>query len=277
MKGYLIDLDGTLYRGNEPIPHAAAFIANLHRNQLPYLLVTNNSSRTSEQVSLHLAELGIDVPPGFIYTSSQAAAQYLLEHPENPERSEYAERRRVAVIGETGLKTALEAAGFELTEDNPETLVQGIDRDFTYAKLTAAVNHLRAGALYVLTNPDHMLPSGPGFMPGAGSLAAAITTASGVQPVIIGKPSPIIMNYAIRKLGLAASDVWVIGDNADTDIKGGELAGCKTALVLTGVATSDNVKEQLSRAGVQPHLICKDLHEFSLEVFGNSYRPPSSL
>jgi 4-nitrophenyl phosphatase len=257
MNGFLIDLDGTLYRGNEAIPYADAFIRKLLTDRLLFLLVTNNSSRTPEQVAHHLAELGIMVPSDYIYTSSQAAAQYLQEQRAN---------RRVAVIGEIGLRSAFEDAGFELTEEQPNTVVQGIDRDFTYAKLTAAVAHLRAGARYVLTNPDHLLPSHTGFMPGAGSLAASITAASGVEPVIIGKPSPIIMNYAIRKLGLAAEDVWVIGDNVSTDIRGGALAGCKTALVLTGISSSENVKEQIALAGVKPDLICKDLNEFSLAV-----------
>lgn len=257
MQGFLIDLDGTLYRGNEVIPYAQAFIAKLVMDQLPFLLVTNNSSRTPEQVSNHLRELGITVSPESIYTSSGAAVQYIQEHQA---------ARRVAVIGEAGLRSTLTDSGFILTEDQPEILVQGIDREFTYAKLTAAVRFLSAGASFVLTNPDLLLPSHTGLLPGAGSIAASITAASGVSPVIIGKPSPIIMNYAIRKLGLAAENVWVIGDNILTDIQGGALAGCKTALVLTGVATPDNVIDQLARTDVKPDLICNDLQQFTLEV-----------
>lgn len=170
MKGFLIDLDGTLYRGGEPIPYAADFIRLLQRSELPYLLVTNNSSRTPEQVAEHLQKLGIDVPAASVFTSSQAAAQYIGERQTG---------RRVHMIGEAGLRLALEQAGFELTEETPDYVVQGIDRSFSYAKLAAAVRHLSGGATYVLTNPDHMLPSDGGLMPGAGSLAAAIRTASG--------------------------------------------------------------------------------------------------
>jgi 4-nitrophenyl phosphatase len=253
MNGFLIDLDGTLYRGNEAIHHADTFIRWLLDHNLPFLLVTNNSSRTPEQVADHLRELGIHVPSEFIYTSSIAAAHYLREQQAG---------HRVAVIGEYGLTIALEEAGFELTEHNPSTVVQGIDRDFNYAKLTAAVRHLSKGARYVLTNPDLLLPSHTGLMPGAGSLGAAIAAASGVQPVIIGKPSPIIMNYAIQRLGVPSEHVWVIGDNAATDIRGGVIAGCKTALVLTGVATPSNVEEHLAAADVRPDLICSDLFEF---------------
>lgn len=251
--GFLIDLDGTLYRGHEPIPHAAAFIRMLNDKGLPYLLVTNNSSRTSEQVAEHMRELGIDVPAAAVYTSSQAAAQYLTEQRQGD---------RVHMIGEAGLQIALEAAGFLLNEGTPDYVVQGIDRSFTYAKLTEAVRHLHGGATFVVTNPDRMLPSDGGLLPGAGSLAASITAASGVEPVVIGKPSPIIMAYAIERLGLPAADVWVIGDNAATDIRGGHVAGCRTALVLTGVATAANVHEQLASAGVTPDLICEDLQDF---------------
>jgi 4-nitrophenyl phosphatase len=253
MKGFLIDLDGTLYRGHEPIPHAAAFIQWLQQHHMPYLLVTNNSSRTPEQVAEHLQEFGIEVPAAAVYTSSQAAAQYLTEQRGGC---------RVHMVGEAGLRIALEASGFALDVTTPDYVVQGIDRSFTYGKLTEAVRHLKVGATYVLTNPDRMLPSDGGLMPGAGSLAAAITAASGVEPVVIGKPSPIIMAYAIERLGLPAADVWVIGDNVHTDILGGRLAGCRTALVLTGVATADNVQEQLASADVTPDLICDDLKHF---------------
>ncbi len=255
--GFLIDLDGTLYRGREPIPHAAEFIRFLQDAALPYLLVTNNSSRSPEQVAEHLQELGIEVPAAAVYTSSQAAAQYMQEQRQG---------NRVHMIGEAGLQNALEAAGFLLDAQTPDYVVQGIDRSFTYAKLTEAARHLHKGAAYVLTNPDRLLPSDGGLMPGAGTLAAAITAATGVQPVIIGKPSPIIMAYAIERLGLPAADVWVIGDNAATDIRGGLEAGCRTALVLTGVATSANVQDQLAAAGVTPDLIAADLRELLTRI-----------
>jgi 4-nitrophenyl phosphatase len=256
--GFIIDLDGTLYRGNEVIPYAHAFIQKLLIDHLPFLLVTNNSSRTPEQVAGHLAQLGIEVSPAYIYTSSQAAAQYLQEQQGG---------RQVAVIGEVGLTSALADAGFVLTEDEPDTLVQGIDREFNYTKLTAAVRYLSAGARYVVTNPDLLLPSHTGLMPGAGAITASIQAASGMEPVVIGKPSPIIMNYAIKKLGLPAKDVWVIGDNVSTDILGGAIAGCKTALILTGITTPDNMEDHLERAGVKPDLTCHDLQDFTLEVF----------
>ncbi|RTE02227.1 TIGR01457 family HAD-type hydrolase [Paenibacillus whitsoniae] len=258
MKGFLIDLDGTLYRGHERIPGAAEFIQWLQDAQLPYLLVTNNSSRTPEAVAEHLQGLGIAVPAAAVYTSAQAAAQYLTEQ---------GRARSVHMIGEAGLQLALEEAGFAVGGTTVcDYVVQGIDRSFSYAKLTEAVRQLAGGAAYVLTNPDRLLPSDGGLMPGAGTLAAAITAASGVEPVVIGKPSPIIMAYAIERLGLPAADVWVIGDNVHTDIRGGAVAGCLTALVLTGVATPDNVEAQLASAGVTPDRVCRDLFDFIEQV-----------
>ncbi|UJF32149.1 TIGR01457 family HAD-type hydrolase [Paenibacillus hexagrammi] len=257
MNGFLIDLDGTLYRGHDPIPYAKEFIELLNRRELPYLLVTNNSSRTPQQVAEHLKGLGMEVSADAVYTSSQAAAHYMAQQQSG---------RRVHMIGEAGLQIALEAAGFLLSEETPDYVVQGIDRSFSYAKLTDAVRHIKGGATYVLTNPDHLLPSDGGLMPGAGSIAASIRTATGVEPVVIGKPSPIIMAYAIERLGLPADQVWVIGDNAATDIRGGAMAGCLTALVLTGVATADNVQEQLALAGVTPDLVCDNLRSFALQL-----------
>lgn len=254
MNGFLIDLDGTLHRGKEPIPHADSFIALLQSKGLPFLLVTNNSSRTPEQVARHLLTFNIRVTPDNIYTSAQAAAEHM---------SRLHAGKNVYMIGETGLYSALEQSGFRFTENEPAFVVQGIDREFSYSKLAKAVQLIRSGAVFVQTNPDLLLPSDGGFIPGAGSIAASIIAASGAEPILIGKPSPIIMNGAMERLGLDAKDVWVIGDNAATDIRGGAAAGCRNALVLTGVATPDNVQEQLALADVIPDLICPDLQDFA--------------
>lgn len=258
MKGFIIDLDGTLHRGREPIPYADAFIKLLKAKGLPFLLVTNNSSRTPEQAAHHLLSFDIEVTPDHIYTSAQAAAAYMKEQQKGT---------RAYVIGEAGLLTAIEEAGFTMTEDNPDYVVQGIDRQFHYDKLATAVRLIRAGAAFVQTNPDLLLPSDGGLVPGAGTIAASILAGSGAEPVLIGKPSPIIMKGAIERLGLSAKDVWVIGDNAATDIRGGAASGCLTALVLTGVATADNVQEEMTRAGVAPDLICADLKDFAARIF----------
>jgi 4-nitrophenyl phosphatase len=257
MTGFLIDLDGTLHRGKEPIPYADTFIKLLQAREIPFLLVTNNSSRTPEQVAHHLLNFGIEVTAEDIYTSAQAASAHL---------SELQNGNKVYMIGETGLHTALEESGLILTDVCPDYVVQGIDREFNYTKLAAAVGFILEGARFVQTNPDLLLPSDHGFIPGAGSIAASIVAATRVEPILIGKPSPIIMKGAIRRLGLSAKEVWVVGDNAATDIRGGAVAGCLTAMVLTGVATAHNVQEQITRAGVTPDLICTDLQELAAKV-----------
>src|SRR5690606_5726372 len=129
------------------------------------------------------------------------------------------------------------------------------------------VQFIRDGAAYVQTNPDLLLPTDGGFIPGAGSIGAAIQAASGAVPVVIGKPSTIIMNDAISLLGLPAERIWVVGDNVSTDIKAGVMAGCRTALPLTGLTTRDNLEEMLERAGVTPDLTGDDLASLLDDIF----------
>ncbi|TVY09016.1 HAD-IIA family hydrolase [Paenibacillus cremeus] len=264
MPGFLLDLDGTLYSGDRPIPYAAEFIQWLRDKQYPFLFLTNNSSRTPEQVAAHLVHTGIEAKADEVLTSSQAAALYM--------KDAGLAGGPVFCIGETGLRQALAEAGFELLpEDAPAeqaavAVVQGIDRSFTYSKLMSAVRHVRRGATFVLTNPDHLLPWNGELTPGAGSIAASIERSSETAPVVIGKPSPIIMRFAIAKLGLAASDIWAVGDNLNTDIRGGVDAGCRSALVLTGLADESNYAEQIERTGVQPEVVCKHLMELAAHI-----------
>ncbi|WP_282941019.1 TIGR01457 family HAD-type hydrolase [Paenibacillus sp. RC67] len=255
MPGFLLDLDGTLYHGDKPIPGAASFIQWLREQGYPYLYVTNNSSRTPEQVAAHLGQVGIDAKPEEVLTSSQAAAMYMKEQNKG---------NKVYLIGEAGLEKAMQDAGFESVTDGPaDFVVQGIDRSFNYEKLAAAVSLIRSGAGFVMTNPDHLLPWNNELRPGAGSIGASIERASQTEPVVIGKPSPIIMNYAIRKLNLSPDQIWVVGDNLLTDIRGGIAAQCRTALVLTGLINRDTLQEQLALTGVQPELVCDTLMDLS--------------
>jgi 4-nitrophenyl phosphatase len=259
MPGYLLDLDGTLYNGDLPIAGAAEFVRKLRDRSDPFVFLTNNSSRTPEEVAHHLKITGIEAYPEEVLTSSQAAARYLLQL-ELPNRHVYC-------IGERGLRTALEEAGFELgtLEDEPGTVsavVQGIDRSFDYGKLKTAISHLRRGAVSVLTNPDHLLPWNGELTPGAGSIGASIERASGLKPVVIGKPSRIIMEAAVDKLGLPVSEIWTVGDNLSTDIQGGLSIGSKTALVLTGLMTDRAAaEEQIERLGIRPDRVCEHLQQ----------------
>ncbi len=251
-KGLLIDLDGTLYHGKHMISGADTLIKTLKELHIPYLFVTNNSSRTAEDVADVLNSMGILASPQDVCTSSQAAAKYIAC--ESP-------GARVAVLGEKGLRHALSEAGLQEVQHSPQYVVQGIDRTFTYHSLTTAIGWINEGAQFILTNPDLLLPSDDGLIPGAGTIAAAIEAGSGVKPIVIGKPSSHLMTYAMDILGMEPSDVIVIGDNMRTDIAAGEAAGCETVLVLTGITTSDNLQQHIESTGVKPDVICKDLHE----------------
>lgn len=256
----LIDLDGTVYRGKTMIPYADRFVKQLKQDGVPYLFVTNNSSRTPEAVAEHLREMGIDASAEDVYTAAQAAAQYIAEHQPGA---------RIALIGETGLDTALRAAGLNVLEmgaEQPDYVVQGIDRSFSYGKLAHAVRAIREGAAYVLTNPDLLLPTDEGLVPGAGTLSASIRAASGVEPVIIGKPSNIIMRYAMERLGSDAKHTIVIGDNMLTDIAAGYAADCRTVLVMTGITTEDNYRAMAEQAGCEPDVTCADLEALSVYI-----------
>lgn len=250
--GLLIDLDGTLYHGGRMIPDADRLIAALRRAAVPFLFVTNNSSRTAASVAAHLREMGIDANPEEVCTSSLAAARYIAE--ESPEAT-------VAILGEEGLVRACAEAGLTLVTENPQYVVQGIDRSFTYESLARASRWIREGARFVLTNPDLMLPSDDGVMPGAGTLGAAIEAASGVSPVVIGKPESHLITYATTLLGITPEEAVVVGDNMRTDISAGVNAGCRTILVLTGLTTRDNLEHYQTVTGVKPDEICADLAE----------------
>jgi len=263
MPGFIIDLDGTLYAGTRPIPEAPAFIRFLRERHYPFLFVTNNSSRTPEEVARHLHEIaGIPAEAGEVLTSAQAAAAYIGgKFPGG----------KAFMIGETGLREALLAAGIRLVDGapaRPDVVVQGIDRSFTYQKLAAAATCLWQGAAFIATNPDLQLPDELGLTPGAGSLTAAIEAVSQVKPVVIGKPSPIIMQHAITKLALPAKDIWVVGDNLRTDIGGGVAAGCLTAWVRSGIGGHLDAGQLLEETGIRPNEICANLTELVRIIAG---------
>lgn len=258
-KAYLIDLDGTLYHGTRIIPGADQLINGLLEKKIPFLFVTNNSSRTPAAVAAHLQAMGIPAKEEEVCTSAIAAAEYIATRMPDS---------KIAPIGEAGLIDALQKAGLNLDFEQPDVVVQGIDRNFTYETLTQAARWIGAGARYVLTNPDLLLPSQEGLMPGAGTLSAAIQAATGVKPVVIGKPSEHLMNYAITRLGLKHEEVAVIGDNMQTDIAAGVNAGCGTILALTGVTTQDNLPDFVRTSGVKPDIVCSSLQEVHAAICG---------
>ncbi|WP_134684145.1 TIGR01457 family HAD-type hydrolase [Brevibacillus migulae] len=249
-RGYLLDLDGTIYRGKEVIPEAVAFIRELRKANIPFLYVTNNSTTTPELVAQRLSDMGIETAADEVYTSSMGAAAYLQER--------YPAGTDVYTIGEAGLHAALAEIGCKQVAEGAKVVIAGMDRAFTYEKLAAAATAIRHGAQFIATNRDPALPTERGLMPGSGSLIAAIATASGVEPVVIGKPERILVDYALERLGTSREETLIVGDNLLTDIGAGTNSGIDSLLVLTGYSR----QEDLETSNWQPTHLAKDLMEW---------------
>ncbi|HEX6594512.1 MAG TPA: TIGR01457 family HAD-type hydrolase [Bacillota bacterium] len=226
--GYLIDLDGTIYRGNDVIEDAPLFIDTLNRKNIPYLFVTNNSSKTPTAVAQQLQQMGIKATPEHVWTSSLATAQYIQNERNNA---------RCFVIGERGLVQALEEAGLNITNGNCEYVIVGLDRQLTYEKLAEATIAVRNGAKLISTNADLAIPSERGLLPGNGALTSVISKSTGAQPLFIGKPESIMMNEALKRLGTEKQRTIMVGDNYETDIMAGIRSGLDTLIVFTGVTS----------------------------------------
>ena len=253
-RGYLIDLDGTMYRGTEVIAEAAEFVKQLIAAQIPYLYVTNNSTKTPEQVAQKLREFQIPAKANEVFTSAMASANYIAEKSPGA---------RVFMIGEEGLQRALVDKDLKLVEDSEDVdyVVAGLDQQITYEKLTVACLAVRNGAKFVITNGDTALPSERGLLPGNGALTSVISVSTQQQPVVVGKPESIIINQAIKLLNLPKEDVLMVGDNYQTDIMAGINANMDTLLVHTGVTT----KAQLSSYSVQPAYTVDSLSEWVIK------------
>jgi|SRR5690625_1580966 len=228
-KGYIIDLDGTMYRGNERIEAAAEFVDALYQRNIPYLFLTNNSTGTQEEFSNKLNKMEIKATPDQVFTTSLATAKYI--HHLQPEA-------RCLVIGERGLYDALKREGLHIVSDDDEVcdyVVIGLDRMITYEKLSRACLAINGGAGFVSTNSDIAIPTERGLIPGNGALTSVISVSTGVEPTFIGKPEQIIMQEALTYLGLSKDETLMIGDNYHTDILAGIHAGLDTLMVFTGI------------------------------------------
>jgi len=234
-RAYLVDLDGVIYTGSRPIPGAGEFFEVLRQRKLPFQLITNNSTRTGTQVSDHLKGMGFMIEPEDILTSPEATAVFL--------RRDWPAGTPIMVIGEDGLVRAMVGAGFQLTNDamRAKVVVCGLDRRLTYERLVRATGAIRSGASFIATNPDLALPTEHGFLPGNGATLAYLEAATGVKPTVIGKPSPVMLEIAMARLGVRTRETVMIGDGLHTDILAGARASVATILVLTGVATIADV------------------------------------
>lgn len=231
-KAICLDLDGTVYRGTEPIAEAVQFIAQAQKMGVDPYFITNNASMTRVQIQAKLASFDIKANIDRIMTSAIAAAKYC--------KKEY-EGASVMMIGERGLEEALEGEGIRLTKENPDVVMMGIDRDVTYAKLADACLAIRAGAHFIATNGDKAFPNERGFVPGNGSFVALMETATGKKPVLVGKPESHMLEFIQQMGDYQKEEMIMVGDNYDTDIQAGIRFGIDTLHVASGVTSKEDL------------------------------------
>lgn len=259
--GYLIDMDGVLYRGHELIPGADHFIRQLRSRNTPFLLLTNNSQRTRRDVVAKVARLGIEVEDDHIFTSAMATARFLAQ--QKPGGTAF-------VIGEGGLLTALHQNGYAVVDHEPDYVVVGEGRTFNLELVEAAVRMILGGAKLVATNLDPNCPTQNSLRPGCGAMVAMLEIATGVKAFSVGKPSPVMMRAARKELGLATDETTIIGDTMETDILGGVQLGFHTVLALSGGTRP----EDLQRYAYRPEIVVDSLAELSELLEATDWRPP---
>jgi 4-nitrophenyl phosphatase len=263
--GLIIDMDGVLWHGNKPMQGLIEFFSELRRCAIPFVLATNNASLTQQQYVDKLAEMGVDVEYRDILTSSMATAQYLIQHLPT-------DKRRVFVIGEDGLRQPLIEHGFTLTDlyqvnqpdkgifdQGADLVVSGLDRKLTWDKLATATLNINAGAQFFATNSDTTLPTELGEVMGNGGVLAALEAVTGVKPISIGKPAPILYQQALALLGTNQANTIAIGDRLNTDILGAVNAGMRSIMVLTGVSTEQDIAE----LDYKPTWVMADIQEIT--------------
>jgi len=252
LRAFIIDMDGVLWKGHRPMPGLVEFFQTLRERQIKFVLATNNASKTPEQYVSKLAGMGVTVARDEILTSAQAAALYL--------RQKSANGAKVFAIGEEGVRQALAETGLTLTdlyEVDAQFVVCGMDHGLSWDKLATATLNIRAGARFIGTNPDVTFPTERGITHGNGAVLAAIQAATGVAPVIIGKPEPIMYQLAMTRLGVAPAETAAIGDRLETDILGAVRAGIRSVFVLSGVSS----RGQLAGLDYQPTWVMQDIRE----------------
>ncbi|MCQ8129151.1 HAD-IIA family hydrolase [Methylomonas rivi] len=254
--GLIIDMDGVLWHGEQALPGLTAFFDTLRDLKLPFVLATNNASITAEQYVAKLSGMRVEIGIREILTSGMATALYLSERYQPSET-------RVYVIGSAGLRQPLLDKGFILAgEQEPEAVqlvVSGLDKTLTWEKLCNAALHIQAGADFYGSNGDVTLPTERGFLPGNGATLAALTAATGVSPITIGKPAPIIYQQALAILSLPPERVVAIGDRLDTDILGAVRTGIRSVLVLSGISRESDMQ----RLDYAPTWVMRDIRELT--------------
>ncbi|WP_330271293.1 HAD-IIA family hydrolase [Lentzea sp. NBC_00516] len=230
---YLMDMDGVLVHEEHLIPGADELVAELRAAETPFLVLTNNSIYTPRDLRARLLRTGLDIPEKSIWTSALATARFLDS--QRPNGSAF-------VIGEAGLTTALHEIGYVLTDRDPDYVVLGETRTYSFTAITKAIRLVEEGAKFIATNPDATGPSREGSLPATGAVAALIERATGREPYYVGKPNPLMMRSALRALGSHSENALMIGDRMDTDVRSGLEAGLQTILVLSGVFSAESAE-----------------------------------
>ena len=241
-QGFLIDMDGVIYRGNELIPGAEQFVNRLLALGIPFAFLTNNSQRTRRDVATKLRRMGIQADEQHIFTCAMATARFLAE--QKPGGTAY-------VIGEGGLLQALHHNGYSIVDHDPDYVVVGEGRSISFEMMETAVRMIVGGAKLIATNLDPNCPTAHGLRPGCGATVAMLEAATGIKAFSVGKPSPVMMRSARKELGLATAETTMIGDTMETDILGGVQMGYRTILVLSG----GTQREDLVRYAYRPDLV----------------------
>jgi NagD protein len=230
---WLTDMDGVLVHENSALPGAQKLIQQWRDQGTPFLVLTNNSIFTPRDLAARLRASGLDVPEESIWTSALATADFLKS--QMPGGSAF-------VIGEAGITTALHEAGFIMTDVDPDYVVVGETRNYSFEAITKAIRLIVGGARFISTNPDPTGPSAEGPLPATGAVAALITKATGREPYVVGKPNPMMFRSAMNRIGAHSENTAMVGDRMDTDIVAGIEAGLHTILVLTGISDQAEIE-----------------------------------
>jgi 4-nitrophenyl phosphatase len=239
IKALILDMDGVVWKADAPIGNLPEIFSRIRQRGLKFIFATNNGTKTPEEYQRKLADLGVDIEAGQVVTSALGVAFMLAQ--------KYRKGTKIFMIGEDGIRVALEEKGFEILSignaGEAQAVVMGIDRSISFEKIAEATLLVRAGIPFYTTNTDRTFPTPRGEIPGSGAWVSVITTATGIEPVVAGKPFPYLVELALERLGTKQEDTLVVGDRLETDIAAGQAVGCPTALVLSGVSTFEQSRE----------------------------------
>jgi 4-nitrophenyl phosphatase len=253
IKALILDMDGVLWKAEAPIGDLPSIFRRVRERGLKFVFATNNSTKTAQQYVKVLRGLGVEVEPWQFVTSSEGAAHVVART--------FPRGTKVFMIGEDGIRMALEQRGFEVLSvreaSGAQAVVMGIDRHINFQKVVEAALLVRNGIPFYATNTDRTFPTPRGEIPGSGAWISVITTSTGIQPIIAGKPMPFLMELSLEKLGTPTEETLVVGDRLETDIAAGQAVGCPTALVLSGVSTREEAKSWAPK----PTIIAESLSE----------------